>query len=190
MWFQGAGKGSFRVLQVVFRIYKHLQKELEDLKLNGTKRRRQILITGSFSLSSLMRPGCRKMNRKNWKLSWRQLTHAEEIKSTFAGVQQLLDDERFSVVQNLKESSKLLESIQIMLGAQEMARRLQSCLLEVKDILEEADVLAEKTEYNPARIELVNDRLNLIYSLQQKHQATVRELISLKDSFGDRKSTR
>jgi DNA repair protein RecN (Recombination protein N) len=67
---------------------------------------------------------------------------------------------------------------------------MQSCLLELKDILDESDRLAGYVEYDPARIELVNDRLNLIYSLQQKHQATtVQELIDLKASL-EKKSTR
>jgi DNA repair protein RecN (Recombination protein N) len=114
-----------------------------------------------------------------------KLTHSGEIKSAFADVQQLLDDERFSVIQHLKESHKKLENIQQYISdIPALADRLQSCFLELKDILEETGRLAENIEHNPKRIELVTDRLNLIYSLQQKHHAdTVLELLELKDSF-------
>jgi DNA repair protein RecN (Recombination protein N) len=117
-----------------------------------------------------------------------QLTHSEEIKSAFADVQKLFDDERFSVIQQLKESHKKLESIQNYIAeVPSINERLQSCLLELKDILDETEQLAETVEHDPARIELVNDRLNVIYSLQQKHHVnTVRELIELKNSFDER----
>jgi DNA repair protein RecN (Recombination protein N) len=179
----GAGKVHSEYYRL-FTTYTALQKKLEDLRLRNEKEKSD-LDYWQFQFQQLDEARLTENEQEELEAELEQLTHAEEIKSTFAGVRQLLDDDRFSVVQNLKESSRQLENIQnYVTDAQEMARRLQSCLLEVKDILEEADVLAEKTEYNPARIELVNDRLTLIYSLQQKHHvATVRELISLKDSF-------
>ena len=114
-----------------------------------------------------------------------KLTHAEEIKSAFLEVQQLLDGEHFSAVQNMNESHKKILGIQNYFSeATELADRLGSCQIELKDILDEAIAMADKIEYDPARIGQVNDRLNLIYSLQQKHHvATINELIELKHSF-------
>ncbi len=182
----GAGKVHSDYYRL-YSTYTRLQKQLEDLKARNEKEKAD-LDYWQFQFQQLDEARLQENEQVELEAELEQLTHAEEIKSALAGVQQLLDDERFSVVQNLKEGSRRLENIQeYVSGAKEMARRLQSCLLEVKDILEEADVLAEKTEYNPARIELVNDRLTLIYSLQQKHHvATVHELISLKENFGQR----
>jgi len=179
----GAGKVHAEYYRL-FSTYTGLQKKLEDLKLRNEKEKAD-LDYWQFQFQQLDEARLQDNEQEELEAELEQLTHAEEIKSTFTGVRQLLDDDRFSVVQNLKESSRQLQNIQnYVAAAHEMARRLQSCQLEVKDILEEADALAEKTEYNPARIELVNDRLALIYSLQQKHHvATVRELITLKDSF-------
>ena len=117
-----------------------------------------------------------------------KLTHAEEIKSALLSVQELLDGERFSVIQNLKEGRKLLEAIREYISeAPQLAERLESSLIEIKDILDEASGLAETTEFDPSRIELVNDRLTLIYNLQQKHHvSTVSELLELKDSFDEK----
>jgi DNA repair protein RecN (Recombination protein N) len=182
----GAGKVHAEYYRLYSR-YTGLQKRLEDLRAKNEKEKAD-LDYWQFQFAQLDEALLQENEQVELETELEQLTHAEEIKSALAGVQQLLDDDRFSVVGNLKESSRRLENIQKYVpGAQDMARRLQSCLLEVKDILEEADVLAEKTEYNPGRIELVNDRLALIYSLQQKHHvATLGELISLKDSFGQK----
>jgi DNA repair protein RecN (Recombination protein N) len=61
---------------------------------------------------------------------------------------------------------------------------LESVAIELSDIHQELEMLAERVEFNPARIEEVNDRLNLLYSLQQKHHVvTVAELITLRDEF-------
>ncbi len=116
------------------------------------------------------------------------LTHSEEIKSALNQVHEFLDNDRFSVIQNLKESQKSMEKIRNFISAApELSDRLQSIQLEIKDILDEIENQAENIEYNPARIEQINDRLNLIYSLQQKHHvASVNELVDLRNSFEEK----
>jgi DNA repair protein RecN (Recombination protein N) len=64
--------------------------------------------------------------------------------------------------------------------ATELAERLHSSYVELKDIAQEAASYEERLEFDPARLDEVNDRLNLIYSLQQKHRVnSVAELLSL-----------
>ena len=114
-----------------------------------------------------------------------KLSHAEEIKSALTEAVNLLDDEQLSVIQNLKGSQKSIENIQNYIAeVPELARRLQSSFIELQDIVDEINSIAEKIEHNPAQIEAINNRLNIIYSLQQKHSvSTVSELIDLRDSF-------
>ncbi len=182
----GAGKILQQYREQYFR-YKSLQKDLAELKERNDKEKAD-LDYWQFQFNQLEEAGLKENEQEELEAELEKLTHAEEIKNAFAGVQQLLDNERFSVIQNLKDSQKLFESIRhYVTEVPEMAQRMQSCLLELKDILDESDRLAAHVEYDPARIELVNDRLNLVYSLQQKHQAaTVKELIDLKTSFGDK----
>ena len=67
---------------------------------------------------------------------------------------------------------------------------MQSSFFELTDIVEEANYLAEKIEYNPTRIEVINERINEIYGLQQKHSvSTVRELIDLRELFDSKINT-
>ncbi len=180
-----AGAGSFlQQYKEQYSRYKALQKDLNELKELSEKEKAD-MDYWQFQFSQLEEAKLQESEQEELEAELERLVHAEEIKNAFAGVQQLLDSESFSVIQNLKESHKLLESIRHYISeVPEMAGRMQSCLLELKDIQDESDRLSELVEYDGARIELVNDRLNLIYSLQQKHQlTTVKELIDLKASF-------
>lgn len=111
-----------------------------------------------------------------------KLEHAEEIKSTLVQVSDLLDGERFPVVQQVKEAVHRLDRIgRFMKEAAELHQRLQSVHIELADIAREITYLSESAEFNPQRLESVTARLDLIYTLQQKHQlSSVAELLELK----------
>jgi DNA repair protein RecN (Recombination protein N) len=182
--------GTGKILSEYRQLYKHfvLSKKTMDALIEKSEKERADLDYWQFQFNQLDEAGLQKNEQEELEAELEQLTHAEDIKSAFTEVQRLLDDERFSVVQHLKESHKKLEAIQNYISeVPSLAQRLQSCLLELKDILDETEQLAETVEHNPGRIELLNDRLNLIYSLQQKHQVnTVQELINLKNSFSEK----
>ncbi|WP_372934546.1 DNA repair protein RecN [Mariniphaga sediminis] len=164
-----------------------LKNDLEKL-IEKSEKERADLDYWQFQFNQLEEAGLKEAEQEELEAELEQLTHAEEIKSVFSEVQQLLDDESFSVIQNLKESGRKLESIQEYVAeVPGLTERLQSSFLEIKDIFDEVERLAGKVEHDPARIELVNDRLNLLYSLQQKHNvATAGELIELKNSFDEK----
>ena len=68
--------------------------------------------------------------------------------------------------------------------ATELAERPESTYIELKDVSCEVSSQEEDVEFNPDRLEEVNDRLNLIYTLQQKHRATtVEELLALAEEY-------
>jgi DNA repair protein RecN (Recombination protein N) len=141
-----------------------------------------------FQFNQLNEAGLRENEQEELEILLKQLNHAEEIKNAFSEVQHLLDNEHFSVVTNLKDSRKRLENIQnYITEVPGLVERLQSSLYEIKDILDETERLAADIEHDPAKIEIVTNRLNLIYSLQQKHHVnSVSELISLKNSFDEK----
>ena len=61
---------------------------------------------------------------------------------------------------------------------------MESAYIELKDIAHEISSQGESVEFNPARLEEVNERLNLIYSLQQKHRVqTLDELLALTEEY-------
>ena len=117
------------------------------------------------------------------------LEHAEEIKQNLYVAQGQLqgsDNEgETDVLQGMRHAMSAIQAISDkMTAANELYERLNSCYIEVKDIANEVESLAEGVEYNPARLEQVNERLNTIYSLQQKHHVeTVEELIALREQL-------
>jgi len=119
------------------------------------------------------------------------LTHSEEIKNGLTQVTQLFDGEDFSALSRLKEASSALHRLGgFFHPAQQLQERIDSQLIEIKDIASECETLAEKTENNPTRLEEITNRLDLIYSLLQKHRVTtVAELITLRDDFDARIQT-
>jgi len=171
----------------IYSEYVLLRKSLDELIAKNEKESAD-LDYWQFQFNQLNEAGLQENEQDELEALLEQLTHAEEIKSAFTEVQRLLDDEHFSVIQNLKESQKRLENIKHYISeVPNLAERLQSSLLEVKDILDETEQIAAKIEHDPARIEKVNERLNLIYSLQQKHHVnSINELIDLKNSFDEK----
>lgn len=120
-----------------------------------------------------------------------QLTHAEEIKLTFTRVAALLSSEDACATKMLREACAMLEKMGgIFAKSEPLADRLQSSLIEVRDVAHDVEAVAESTEVNVARLAEVNERLDLIYALQKKHKvSSVEELIAVCDQLGQKVSS-
>lgn len=120
----------------------------------------------------------------------KQLANAEEIKESLGYVQQLCtvgtSEDSMSLDAVLKESGKLLSRIsRYVAEAEDLSSRIDSCRTELDDILSEVSMLDSGIELSQQRLEEVETRMSLIYSLLHKHScASVSELIALRDSFG------
>ena len=114
------------------------------------------------------------------------LSHAEDIKAGLYKARQLIDGTDTSgILQLAKECRQTLQNISnVYPSASEWTERLQSCYIELKDIAHDLSLAGEETEFNPERLDYVNERLNLIYNLQQKHRTdTVEGLLELADEY-------
>jgi len=113
------------------------------------------------------------------------LTHAEEIKAGLYKVESTFSSEEQSILPILKEALNTLRNLNTIYPiTEELSDRLENSYIELKDIEQEIDRLNENVEFNPERLEMVNERLNTIYSLQQKHRAkTVKELLDITESY-------
>lgn len=113
------------------------------------------------------------------------LTHAEDIKAGLYRAGQALNADEGSVLEALKDCQNTMMGLRsVFAPAGELADRLDSVYIELKDISQELADKEEEVEFNPARLDEVNARLNLIYSLQQKHRVdTVKALLSLQENY-------
>ncbi|MEP0367206.1 MAG: DNA repair protein RecN [Cyclobacteriaceae bacterium] len=111
----------------------------------------------------------------------RVLEHAEDIKTNLAQLTHLLDESEFAVNNQLTEGLSLLSSLKDYSEAlQSYFERMNSVNIELKDLAAELSREQENVEFDPERIQLVKDRLDLIFRLQQKHQvAAIGELITI-----------
>ena len=115
----------------------------------------------------------------------KRLAHAEELMETLSEADGILSSEDYSPAMQLRQVQKLLEKAGKFIGPMEaLGQRLEAARLEVEDI--EADVAAQLTrlDVSPSRLEQVESRLSLLYSLMQKHGVkSVEELIEERDQL-------
>ena len=102
------------------------------------------------------------------------LSHSEEIKNALYETTHLLDstnsDGAIDKVRNAYASMNAITDM--MASVDSIAERLQSCYIELKDISEETGRMMDKTDFDPNRLQFIQDRLSTIYSLQKKYAAT------------------
>ncbi|MBO4723710.1 MAG: DNA repair protein RecN [Bacteroidaceae bacterium] len=113
------------------------------------------------------------------------LDHAEEIKQDLFSASQIMSGDEDGCLHKLRSALQSLRAASKNFPqAQELAERLESCLIELKDIAETVDDAQEGVSFDPARLEQVNERLDLIYSLQKKHKKdNIAQLLELAESI-------
>ena len=116
------------------------------------------------------------------------LTHAEEIKKNLLAASYVLSEDERSVLIHLKESVNQLQQIERFFpDVTPFIERLQSSLIELKDIQAEIENLEQGTSIDEERLNEVSERLDLLYKLQKKHRVSNNsELIEIRDSLSDK----
>ena len=114
-----------------------------------------------------------------------KLSNVTEIKQTLWEVEHLLADENVAVIDYLQTIVSRLQALETMLPeVGGMAERVDSALIDLKDIASSISNMQEALQLDPEQLQLVESRLNDIFTLEQKHQVqTVDELIALKNDY-------
>jgi len=177
-------KNLFDQYKGSFSEYKKIVAELdeaEDLALKSSAD----LDYFQFQFNQLQEAALKENEQEILEKELEVLTHAEEIKSGLANTIDLLNgDEGSSLIQIKGALSQITRIKGFLPNGENLHNRLDNIYFELKDIADEAQFASEKIEHDPERSGVINDRLDLIYSLQQKHHVSVvAELISLRDSF-------
>ena len=113
------------------------------------------------------------------------LTHAEDIKAGLYRSAQNIGGDEGGCLTLIKDSINTLQTVcKVFAKANEWKERLESCYIEIKDISHDMDDAQEAVEFNPSRLDFVNSRLNMIYSMMQKHHVkTDAELIEIAENY-------
>lgn len=169
--------------------YKLLKKKLEDAAANAksSKEEEDFL---RFQLDQLTEADLHEGEQEELEEEQDKLEHAEEIKKSLYGASACLqaDGDSADVLSLIRQGISELHSISsVYPAAGELAERMDSCYIELKDVSGELEGMADDVEYNPQRLECVDNRLNTIYTLQKKHDVeTVGELLTLQKELEDK----
>ena len=164
--------------------YQGLRKELSNLKERAAQSKQEEDYI-RFQLDQLEEANLQPDEQDELEQEQETLSHAEEIKSSLYRVSSCLDGEEQGVVSLLKESLSSMDTLERYFPrAKEIAERLRSAYIDLNDLASVMEGLIEDVEFNPDRLTWVNERLDTLYALQQKHRvSSVEELIVLRDQF-------
>lgn len=114
-----------------------------------------------------------------------RLTHAEDIARTLGNAYQYLNESEVAVISQLEEIGASLNQIsKYDSELKSLYSRFNGILIELQDLSNDFERVAENTEFDPERIQEIQDRLDLIYRLQNKHTVkTVRELLDIQEEL-------
>ena len=170
--------------KATYKEYRQVSRELAELIAQAEKNRQEEDYI-RFQVQQLDDARLQAGEQEELEQEAETLSHAEEIKAGIYKVDQVMASDGMSLLSATKDCIHTLQGIaRVYTPAQEWTNRLESCYIELKDLSSEIADAGEEIEFNPSRLDFVNERLNLIYSLQQKHHvSTLDELLTLADKL-------
>ncbi|KGI21907.1 DNA repair protein RecN [Hoylesella timonensis] len=170
---------TLRKYQESYQKYKKEQTILEEMiaKVSKDQENEDYL---RFQLQELSDAALSEGEQEVLEQEISTLEHAEEIKSALYLSQNLISNESNGIIETLNQVSQQLQKIeQIYTPVQEISQRMESCYIEMKDLLQEITAQGEQVSYNPQQLEQSQARLDTINSLEHKyHVASIAELIA------------
>ena len=172
-----------------FNDYHEAQRQLQELKDSIIQNRQQADFLG-FQYNELCDARLADGEQEELEQRSETMTHAEDIKSALYEADNTLQAEQTGVVTSLRNAATALKGIsRVFPAATELAERIDTAYIELKDIAQEVSSHLEDVDFDPAELDAVNARLDRIYDLQKKYHAdSVTELITLRDDIGKKLS--
>ena len=167
-----------------FELYKQTEKELEALKAQLVREREDEEYT-RFRFEEISRAQLKKGMQDELEQEEQALSHSEEIKTALFDAEGRLNNDDNGIVSQMKVAVNSLRSIEkVYPKVSDVAERLESANIELKDIAAELSAFMEEIDFDPARLEDINRQLDTIYSLEQKfHVASVDELLDVQEQL-------
>ena len=164
--------------RAAFAEYRSAQRRLEELREQiATSRDNEDFLR--FQQKELSEANLASGEQEQLEQEAELMSHAEDIKRALHEADYGLSGDDTGIVNLTRSIATQLRSVaDVYPEAQELAERLGSCFVELKDISQEIASKVDDVEYDPQRFNLITQRLDTIYTLQQKfHVQTVDELL-------------
>ena len=180
---------QLKVYQKEYYAYRKAKELLEELKAEIAKNRENEEFM-RFQHKELDEANLQEGELEQLEQEAETLSHSEDIKTALFEADNALSGENDSILDKLKNATHQLENIcDVYPSMADVAGRMQSSYIELKDIAQEISSSVDHVEFDPNRLDAINTRLDKLYTLQQKfHVETVTELIATRDRIAEQLS--
>ncbi len=167
-----------------YHAYRHACQRLEELKAE-IERNNSNADFLQYQYTELSSANLQAGEQEDLEQKSETMSHSEEIKTALYTADDALNSDGKGVTNNLRTTCNAINSIEkVMPATHELAERLNSCYIELKDISQEISGLLETVDFDPMQLDAINTRLDKLYSLEKKYQCTgVEELIEKRDTL-------
>lgn len=161
-----------------FAAYRKAENDLKTMReqISLTRENEEFM---RFQLNELANADLKEDEQEALEQEQEAATHTEDIKTILFETNTILNDENSGALAALYLANQKLESAARLYPAiKDLSERMSSSFIELKDIAQETEAVAEDIDFNPERLAFINERLDTIYSLQRKFRKnTIAELI-------------
>lgn len=180
---------QLKVYQKEYDAYRKAKELLEELKAEIAKNRENEEFM-RFQHKELDDANLQEGELEQLEQEAETLSHSEDIKTALFEADNALSGDDDSILDKLKNATHQLENIcDVYPSMADVAGRMQSSYIELKDIAQEISSSVDHVEFDPNRLDAINTRLDKLYTLQQKfHVETVTELIATRDRIAEQLS--
>ena len=180
---------QLKVYQKEYHAYRKAKELLEELKAEIAKNRENEEFM-RFQHKELEDANLQEGELEQLEQEAETLSHSEDIKTALFEADNALSGENDSILDKLKNATHQLENIcDVYPSIADVAGRMQSSYIELKDIAQEISSSVDHVEFDPNRLDAINTRLDKLYTLQQKfHVETVTKLIATRDHIAEQLS--
>lgn len=180
---------QLKIYQKEYYAYRKAKELLEELKAEIAKNRENEEFM-RFQHKELDDANLQEGELEQLEQEAETLSHSEDIKTALYEADSALSGDDDSILDKLKNATHHLENIcDVYPSMADVAGRMQSSYIELKDIAQEISSSVDHVEFDPNRLDAINTRLDKLYTLQQKfHVETVTELIATRDRIAEQLS--
>jgi DNA repair protein RecN (Recombination protein N) len=173
-------QAEYKILQALKNDLRHLQQE----ELNARKDQDYLNFQFSEIDKARLQPGEKEELEEQLEVQ----THAEEIKTYLLQAKHLFSNEESSLLATIAETLSLVKKVSAFHSeGANLLQRLESVLIELKDIEQEINQLEASVVYEPEKIEQLNQRLSIIYQLEQKHRVSgIEDLLTIASELNEK----
>ncbi|MEP7170528.1 MAG: DNA repair protein RecN [Bacteroidota bacterium] len=178
---------DLNLYKTAYNDFVKLKSKLNELSENEKKAKADVDYF-QFQYNELESANLKIGEKEEMEQELQTLNNAEEIKSGLSKAHETIQEGESNILQQISFINTTLNSIsKFNSKISELAVRIQSSYVELKDIASELELVQEEINFNPERIEVINDRLNIIYKLEQKHRVnSVDDLLKIENDLSEK----